>query len=278
MYRIDYYPFGMMMPGSNYSIANTNYRYGFNGKENDNEVKGEGNQQDYGMRIYDPRLGRFLSVDPIEKKYPELTPYQFSSNRLIDGIDLDGKEFYSVHIKEFPDGSRTKIGVVNCTNIKQEGVINVATKNGYGPQGDVGVNYTIIKVDKDGKEISRTGFNRKNMCGIYQGGTNPKAYWEKPDKNGDYRDEYSLQPIDETDANAKQHDLDYDKAHISGVRGVFSEKSTPANEDYIERANKTIEKQKTGKKDDITGKPVTKNAANAAKKGKMLFKLADAVK
>lgn len=37
------------------------YRYGFNGKENDNEVKGEGNQQDYGMRIYDPRLGKFLS-------------------------------------------------------------------------------------------------------------------------------------------------------------------------------------------------------------------------
>ncbi len=41
------------------------YRYGFNGKENDNEVKGEGNQQDYGFRIYDPRLGRFLSVDPL---------------------------------------------------------------------------------------------------------------------------------------------------------------------------------------------------------------------
>lgn len=40
------------------------YRYGFNGKGNDNEIKGEGNQQDYRMRIYDPRLGRFLSVTP----------------------------------------------------------------------------------------------------------------------------------------------------------------------------------------------------------------------
>ena len=27
------------MPGRKYSIANTNYRYGFNGKENDNEVR-----------------------------------------------------------------------------------------------------------------------------------------------------------------------------------------------------------------------------------------------
>jgi hypothetical protein len=40
------------------------YRYGFNGKENDNEVKGERNQPDYGMRVYVPRLGKFLSVDP----------------------------------------------------------------------------------------------------------------------------------------------------------------------------------------------------------------------
>jgi RHS repeat-associated protein len=93
LYKIDYYPFGMMMPGRKYSIANTNYRYGFNGKENDNEVQGEGNQQDYGMRIYDPKLGRFKSVDPIAREYPGLTPFQFASNRPIEGIDKDGKEF-----------------------------------------------------------------------------------------------------------------------------------------------------------------------------------------
>lgn len=68
------------------------YRYGFNGKENDNEVKGEGNQQDYGMRVYDPRLGRFLSIDPLTDDYPELTPYQFSSNSPLANIDLDGAE------------------------------------------------------------------------------------------------------------------------------------------------------------------------------------------
>ncbi len=90
----DYYPFGMLMPGRGYSATGA-YRYGFNGKENDNEVKGEGGQQDYGMRIYDPRLGRFLSVDPIGKEFPELTPYQFASNSPIEGIDLDGLEYTS---------------------------------------------------------------------------------------------------------------------------------------------------------------------------------------
>ena len=83
----------MLEPGRNYSVANTNYRYGFNGKENDNDI--ETGMQDYGMRIYDGRLGRFLSVDPIAGKYPELSSYQFASNRPIDGIDVNGLEYTS---------------------------------------------------------------------------------------------------------------------------------------------------------------------------------------
>ncbi len=79
------------MPGRKFS-AGSQYRYGFNGKENDNEVKGEGNQQDYGFRIYDPRLSRFLSVDPLTISYPWYTPYQFAGNKPILFIDLDGLE------------------------------------------------------------------------------------------------------------------------------------------------------------------------------------------
>ena len=91
-----YYPGGMQMPGRKYLAPNASKpRYGFNGKENDNEVKGEGNQQDYGMRIHDPRLVRFLSVDPLTKDFPELTPYQFASNSPIENIDLDGLESIS---------------------------------------------------------------------------------------------------------------------------------------------------------------------------------------
>ncbi len=66
------------------------YRYGFNGKENDKDISEGG--QDYGMRIYDSRLGRFLSVDPLTQKYSWLTSYQFSSNNPIKFIDEDGLE------------------------------------------------------------------------------------------------------------------------------------------------------------------------------------------
>ncbi|HTL09870.1 MAG TPA: RHS repeat-associated core domain-containing protein, partial [Chitinophagaceae bacterium] len=87
----DYYSFGMVSRSAK-APTSASYRYGFNGKENDNEVKGEGNQYDYGFRIYDPRVGRFLSVDPLFKGYPWYTPYQFAGNMPIWAIDLDGLE------------------------------------------------------------------------------------------------------------------------------------------------------------------------------------------
>ncbi len=40
--------------------------------------------------MYDPRLGKFLSVDPLTADYPMLTPYRFSSNNPIYFLDLDG--------------------------------------------------------------------------------------------------------------------------------------------------------------------------------------------
>jgi RHS repeat-associated protein len=86
----DYYPFGSQMPGRKYSQPNSSYRYGFNGKENDKDA-GEG-VQDYGMRIYDSRLGRFLSVDPLFNRYFFYSPYHFAGNTPIQAIDVDGSE------------------------------------------------------------------------------------------------------------------------------------------------------------------------------------------
>ena len=121
----DYYPFGMQIPGRKFEQANSSYRYGFNGKENDNEVKGEGNQQDYGMRIYDGRLGRFLSVDPITKNYPMLTPYQFASNTPIQAIDLDGLEAFYVHGTWSTPNTFAKLSI---------STVNEITKNTQGAE------------------------------------------------------------------------------------------------------------------------------------------------
>ncbi|MBX3255766.1 MAG: hypothetical protein KF862_16650 [Chitinophagaceae bacterium] len=65
MTAADYSPFGMTLPGRAYNNHWQKYRYGFNGKESDSEVNGPYNELDYGFRVYEPRLGRFFSVDPL---------------------------------------------------------------------------------------------------------------------------------------------------------------------------------------------------------------------
>jgi len=103
-----YYPFGMGMPGRAYS-SGSGYRYGFNGKEKDDEVKGDGVQYDYGARIYDSRLGRFLSMDPYQGKFPWFTPYQFASNTPIQAVDIDGKEGETYLETKIVNGKETVI-------------------------------------------------------------------------------------------------------------------------------------------------------------------------
>jgi len=68
------------------------YRYGFQGQENDNEIKGNGNSVNYKFRMYDPRISRFFATDPLTKDYPWYSPYQFSGNRVIDAVELEGLE------------------------------------------------------------------------------------------------------------------------------------------------------------------------------------------
>ena len=55
-------------------------------------MKGKGNSVNYKYRMHDPRVGRFFAVDPLTKKYPYLTSYQFSSNQPIHAPELEGLE------------------------------------------------------------------------------------------------------------------------------------------------------------------------------------------
>ncbi len=82
----------MQVPRRFDSIEDKDYRYGFQGQEKDNEVKGKGNSLNYTFRMHDPRVGRFFAVDPLEKEYPYYTPFSFSGNRVLDAKEIEGKE------------------------------------------------------------------------------------------------------------------------------------------------------------------------------------------
>ena len=70
------------------------YKYSFNGQEKDDEVKGAGNSIDFGARIYDPRLGNFLSLDPLSKKYPYVSNYSYALDNPVFFIDNQGEDVH----------------------------------------------------------------------------------------------------------------------------------------------------------------------------------------
>ena len=71
--------------------------------EVDNEVKGNGNSYTTEFRQYDPRLGRWLSLDPLMAQFPSMSPYVAFDNNPVYYIDPYGLSS-SVKDPEEPEG------------------------------------------------------------------------------------------------------------------------------------------------------------------------------
>ncbi|OFY82842.1 MAG: hypothetical protein A3F72_01790 [Bacteroidetes bacterium RIFCSPLOWO2_12_FULL_35_15] len=119
------------MPGRTFSAES--YRYGYNGKEKDDEIKGEGNSYDFGARIYDPRIGRWLAIDPQAFRYSELSPYNFCDNNPIIYIDPNGEGVKPHRTEKYSNEAESKILLNNSpkhltdypTTIHQLGVTSI---------------------------------------------------------------------------------------------------------------------------------------------------------
>ena len=88
----DYYPYGMILPGRNGQESSADYRYGFQGREQDDEVKGDGNSYTTHFRMLDPRVGRWLSIDPKASSMPWQSPYCSMDNNPLIYNDKWGDE------------------------------------------------------------------------------------------------------------------------------------------------------------------------------------------
>ncbi|OYU93399.1 MAG: hypothetical protein CFE21_20710 [Bacteroidetes bacterium B1(2017)] len=82
----DYYAFGAPMPGRSYQASE--YRFGFNGQERDDEVSGTGNTMSAEFWEYDSRLGRRFNRDP--KPNPSQSEYSCFANNPILLNDIKG--------------------------------------------------------------------------------------------------------------------------------------------------------------------------------------------
>jgi hypothetical protein len=88
--RNDYYPFGKRIDDPECVISDNLYRY--NGKES-LEIFGIP-YSDYGARLYDSNIGRWLQTDPLASDYPNIGPYTFCANNPMNVIDPNGMDIY----------------------------------------------------------------------------------------------------------------------------------------------------------------------------------------
>lgn len=203
----------MLQPGRHANSGD--YRYGFQGQEMDDEIKGEGNSINYKYRMHDPRVGRFFARDPLSVKYPHNSPYAFSENRVIDGIELEGMEYQTIkHIIN----TKTKLEVKRYATYHYHEKVDDWYVLGF-LNGKRGIKH--VYEDMDGNEIAEP------IWDVYQGGyfsltaKSSHGNFSGPESitytgYGDYN--LSHPPIDRPDQIAKEHDIEYSKIEDESKR------------------------------------------------------------
>ena len=175
MINLNYYPFGMLMP-NRYGDAD-NYRYGLHGMEKDDEVKGSGNSYTTFFRQYDPRVGKWLSIDPKDVAWE--SPYAAYRNNPI---------FYNDPHGDCPDGKCPDVDLSYGKNVKKDNIQDSSLQVVNDISKSAGVE--SLKITSAGRDVgdqARIMFNNLedgNVIRYRQPGQNvTKVYFESKKAN-----------------------------------------------------------------------------------------------
>ncbi|MGY0408847.1 MAG: RHS repeat-associated core domain-containing protein [Polaribacter sp.] len=209
--KTDYYPFGMPMPGRQI-VGGQPYRYAFQGQEKDPETGKEAFQ----LRLWDSRIGRWLSPDPYGQYS---SPYIGMGNNPIRNIDPDGGLCVDGEGNSIPcpDGYGAFSGPTTDTGVFENGKFV-----GYGLDE---ISLTFQTTPKAPPVPSDWTYNpnkldpstiRQNLFGLsYPGGNNPTTYAGDAD--------YTFIPDDFSEYPAIGHDRRYDNLNVAGASGLFTD-------------------------------------------------------
>lgn len=146
----NYYPFGLKHKGYN-EVVNSNRseaaaKYKFQGQERNEELGLDWDS--FRFRSYDYAIARFMNIDPLAEEYSYQSPYNFSENRVIDGVELEGAERLSVHTPGWIYSSQSNLRNAHPTKDQMNSsTIAVILRHPIASHG-VGI------VERGGKNIS----------------------------------------------------------------------------------------------------------------------------
>ncbi|MBD0833788.1 RHS repeat domain-containing protein, partial [Aestuariibaculum sediminum] len=184
----NYYPFGLKHKGYNTNVNSTNIalKYKFGGKEYE-EALGLG-WYDITARNYDPSISRFMNIDPLADKFPNVTAYNYAINNPLSFIDSDGKS---------PDPVLSKViqrAIQSAPVARVIGRINSANYKVFGKEIYDNSNTVLASIPKQEKYIfqggiwnSISGANEVNFNAKFDFfGTSFSAagYYQKKSKSG----------------------------------------------------------------------------------------------
>ena len=135
----DYYPYGMTESGRSWNSGD--YRFGYTGHEKENDLAEGVYTTEY--RLLDTRLGRWLSVDPLFVKYPDMSSYNYCGGNPMVFWDPDGKAITIMYNVGGDDGVKPWLNI-GCSSI--EGSLERIKSNTYGKRL---YNYIDLKGQRD---------------------------------------------------------------------------------------------------------------------------------
>jgi RHS repeat-associated protein len=157
----NYYPFGFLQKGYNTNVSSsgnsTAQKFKYNGKELNDELGL--NWYDYGMRLYNPALGRWNAIDPLVEKYFPLSPYSFAANspiilKDIEGMDIVGNNGKTL-VKSIDENGKIVFADNQVNKKFNKGAIKILKAMAKTPQGRIIIQKLIkSKTKTDFKLVS----------------------------------------------------------------------------------------------------------------------------
>ena len=146
--RNDYYAYGERVADSTMQTTSLN-RWRYNAKEEQDSIASIP-YLDYGARLYDPVIGRWMQQDPVAAKYPHLSPYNFCGGNPVNFVDPDGKD--PIYAKNFwgkvkligDDGKKSTGSYLVRGSVARS--VKAATKSGLYYTGNLSESKNVMHI------------------------------------------------------------------------------------------------------------------------------------